>query len=51
VDVDDDARAIGRRLRRIRKSRGKSLVVIAGLAGTSKSKLDRTRSTPTALTG
>jgi hypothetical protein len=41
VDVDDDARTIGRRLRRIRKSRGKSLVVIAGLAAMSKSKLDR----------
>jgi transcriptional regulator with XRE-family HTH domain len=40
VDVDD-ARTIGRRLRQIRKSRGKSLVVIAGLAGMSKSQLDR----------
>jgi transcriptional regulator with XRE-family HTH domain len=41
VDVDDDARTIGRRLRRIRKARDKSLRVIAGLAGMSKSKLDR----------
>ncbi|MGH3799068.1 MAG: helix-turn-helix domain-containing protein [Pseudonocardiaceae bacterium] len=37
----EDARTIGARLRRIRKSRGKSLVVTAGLAGISKSKLDR----------
>jgi transcriptional regulator with XRE-family HTH domain len=40
VDVGG-ARMIGRRLRQIRKSRGKSLVVIAGLAGMSKSQLDR----------
>jgi transcriptional regulator with XRE-family HTH domain len=40
VDVED-ARTIGRRLRQIRKSRGKPLVVIAGLAGMSKSQLDR----------
>jgi Helix-turn-helix domain len=40
VDVED-ARTIGPRLRQIRKSRDKSLVVIAGLAGMSKSKLDR----------
>jgi transcriptional regulator with XRE-family HTH domain len=40
VDVEE-ARTIGRRLRQIRKSRGKSLVVIAGLAGMSKSQLDR----------
>ncbi len=33
MDVDDDARTIGRRLRQIRKSRGKSLRVVAGLAG------------------
>ncbi|MGB6165477.1 MAG: helix-turn-helix transcriptional regulator [Pseudonocardiaceae bacterium] len=39
MDVDDDARTIGARLRQIRKSRRKSLVVIAGLAGISKSKL------------
>jgi len=40
VDVED-VRTIGRRLRQIRKSRGKSLAVIAGLAGMSKSQLDR----------
>jgi transcriptional regulator with XRE-family HTH domain len=39
VDVDDDARTIGRRLRQIRNSRKKSLRVVAGLAGISKSKL------------
>jgi transcriptional regulator with XRE-family HTH domain len=39
VDVDDDARTIGRRLRQIRNSRGKSLRVVAGLAGISKSQL------------
>ena len=33
MDVDDDARTIGRRLRRIRKSRGKSLRVLADLSG------------------
>ncbi len=37
----DDARTIGQRLRRIRKGRRKSLVVVAGLAGMSKSQLDR----------
>ncbi|MBV9162335.1 MAG: helix-turn-helix domain-containing protein [Pseudonocardiales bacterium] len=41
MDADDDARTIGRRLRRIRKGRRKSLIVVAGLAGMSKSKLDR----------
>ncbi|MGH3823626.1 MAG: helix-turn-helix domain-containing protein [Pseudonocardiaceae bacterium] len=40
MDVGD-ARTIGQRLRRIRYSRGKSLRVVAGLAGMSKSKLDR----------
>lgn len=39
MDVDDDARTIGRRLRLIRNSRKKGLRVIAGLAGMSKSKL------------
>jgi DNA-binding XRE family transcriptional regulator len=39
VDVDDDARTIGRRLRQLRNYRRKSLRVIAGLAGISKSKL------------
>lgn len=37
----EEARTIGARLRRIRKSRTKSLVVTAGLAGMSKSQLDR----------
>ncbi len=37
----DDARTIGRRLRLIRKARRKSLVVVGGLAGMSKSQLDR----------
>jgi transcriptional regulator with XRE-family HTH domain len=41
VDVDDDARTMGRRLRQIRRARDKSLRVIAGLAGMSKSHLDR----------
>ncbi len=39
MDVDDDARTIGRRLRQIRNARKKSLRVIAGLAGMSKSRL------------
>jgi DNA-binding XRE family transcriptional regulator len=41
VDVDDDARTIGQRLRQIREARGKSLEVIAGLAGISRSHLSR----------
>ncbi|MGH3837114.1 MAG: helix-turn-helix domain-containing protein [Pseudonocardiaceae bacterium] len=41
MDADDDARTIGARLRQIRYARGKSLVVIAGLAGVSKSHLQR----------
>jgi transcriptional regulator with XRE-family HTH domain len=40
VDADE-ARTIGRRLRLIRKARDKSLRVVAGLAGMSKSQLDR----------
>jgi DNA-binding Xre family transcriptional regulator len=40
VDIDD-AHTIGRRLRQIRRARGKSLRVVAGLAGMSKSHLDR----------
>jgi transcriptional regulator with XRE-family HTH domain len=40
VDMED-ARTIGARLRRIRRARGKSLRVVAGLAGMSKSHLDR----------
>ncbi len=39
MDVDDDARTIGARLRQIRNSRKKSLRVVSGLAGISKSKL------------
>jgi transcriptional regulator with XRE-family HTH domain len=39
VDFDDGARTIGARLRRIRNSRGKSLRVVAGLSGMSKSRL------------
>ena len=41
MDVDEDARTIGAQLRRIRKSRRKSLVVVTGLAGMSKSQLSR----------
>ncbi|MGH3865229.1 MAG: helix-turn-helix domain-containing protein [Pseudonocardiaceae bacterium] len=41
MDVDEDTRTIGARLRQIRKSRRKSLVVVAGLAGMSKSQLSR----------
>ncbi|MGH3974207.1 MAG: helix-turn-helix domain-containing protein, partial [Pseudonocardiaceae bacterium] len=41
MDVDDDARTIGARLRQIRRARDKSLRVVAGLAGMSKSKLDQ----------
>ena len=37
----EEARTIGRRLRQIRRARGKSLRVVAGLAGMSKSQLDR----------
>ncbi len=37
----DETRAIGRRIRRIRKARDKSLQVVAGLAGMSKSTLHR----------
>ena len=39
VDVDEDPHTIGHRVRQIRYSRGKSLRVVAGLAGMSKSKL------------
>ncbi|MBV9728605.1 MAG: helix-turn-helix domain-containing protein [Pseudonocardiales bacterium] len=41
MDAEDDARTIGARLRQIRNSRKKSLWVVAGLAGISKSKLSR----------
>jgi len=37
----EELRTIGRRIRLIRKARRKPLVVVAGLAGMSKSKLDR----------
>lgn len=40
MDIED-ARTIDVRLRRIRRARGKSLRVVAGLVGTSKSQLDR----------
>lgn len=40
MDVEE-ARTIGARLRQIRNSRKKSLRVVAGLAGMSKSHLDR----------
>ncbi|MGH3865125.1 MAG: helix-turn-helix domain-containing protein [Pseudonocardiaceae bacterium] len=39
MDVDDDARTIGQRVRQVRNSRGKSLRVVAGLAGIGKSQL------------
>ena len=39
MDVDNDARTIGRQLRQIRYARGKSLRMVAGLAGISKSQL------------
>ena len=41
MDVDHDARTIGQRLRRIRSARRKSLRVVAGLAGISKSTLSQ----------
>ncbi len=41
MDVDDDPCTIGVRLRRIRKSRDKSLAVVAGLSGISESTLSR----------
>lgn len=41
VDVGDDARTIGRRVRQIRNARRKSLRVIAGLAGISAGHLSR----------
>jgi transcriptional regulator with XRE-family HTH domain len=49
VEAEDDARTIGRRLRQIRRARGKSLRVVAGLAGMSKSQLDRTERGEVAL--
>ncbi|MGH3777295.1 MAG: helix-turn-helix domain-containing protein [Pseudonocardiaceae bacterium] len=41
MDVDDDARTIGRRVRQIRYARRKSQRVVAGLAGISASHLSR----------
>ncbi|HEY3896429.1 MAG TPA: helix-turn-helix transcriptional regulator [Pseudonocardiaceae bacterium] len=41
MEAGEDARTIGRRLRQIRRARGKSLRVVAGLAGMSKSHLNR----------
>jgi transcriptional regulator with XRE-family HTH domain len=41
VDVDEDARTIGRRVRQIRNVRRKSLAVVAGLAGISTGHLSR----------
>ena len=49
MDADDDAHMIGRRVRQIRRARGKSLRVVAGLAGMSKSHLDRIERGETAL--
>lgn len=37
----EEARTIGRRVRQVRRNRDKSLRVVAGLAGMSKSQLDR----------
>lgn len=37
----DDARTVGRRVRQVRSARGKSLRVVAGLAGISRSHLSR----------
>jgi transcriptional regulator with XRE-family HTH domain len=41
MDGADDPLTIGRRIRRIREARGKSQVVIAGLAGISGPTLSR----------
>lgn len=41
MNADDDARTIGARVRQIRYARGKSLRVVAELAGLSKSHLSR----------
>ncbi|HEY6422641.1 MAG TPA: helix-turn-helix transcriptional regulator [Pseudonocardiaceae bacterium] len=41
MDAEDDARTIGRRVRQVRNARRKSLRVVAGLAGISKSHLSR----------
>jgi transcriptional regulator with XRE-family HTH domain len=41
MDVDEDARTIGRRVRQIREQRRKSLRVVAGLAGITAGHLSR----------
>ncbi|MGH3942238.1 MAG: helix-turn-helix domain-containing protein [Pseudonocardiaceae bacterium] len=41
MDVDDETRTIGQRLRRIRKARDKSLQVVAELAGMNRMTLQR----------
>ena len=41
MDADDDAHTVGARLRQVRNSREKSLRVVAGLAGISKSRLSQ----------
>jgi transcriptional regulator with XRE-family HTH domain len=41
MGAGDDAVTIGRRLRQARCARGKTLVVVAGLAGISESHLSR----------
>lgn len=41
MELGDDARTIGQRLREIRYSRDKSLPMVAGLAGISKSRLSQ----------
>jgi transcriptional regulator with XRE-family HTH domain len=48
VDLDD-ARTIGRRVRQIRYAGRKSLRMVTGLAGTSKSKLHRIKCGEVAL--
>ncbi|MBV9013594.1 MAG: helix-turn-helix transcriptional regulator [Pseudonocardiales bacterium] len=49
MDADKDVHTIGRRVRQIRRARGKSLRVVAGLAGMSKSELSRIERGETAL--
>lgn len=44
ADYPEDSRTIGQRVRLIRRSRGKSLAVVAGLAGISTSYLSRLES-------
>lgn len=49
MDADDEARTIGRRVRQIRQARRKSLRVVAGLAGISKSRLSQVERGESAL--